>query len=59
MGCRIFFCDPTADQWQQQLYEQLHLELKQLHERLAIPYFYVEWRDALQALSLDAQPQSL
>ena len=59
MGCRIFFCDPTATQWQQQLYEQLHQELKQLHERLAIPYFYVEWRAALQALSLDAQPQNL
>jgi Fe-S-cluster containining protein len=59
MGCRIFFCDSTATQWQQQLYEQLHEELKQLHERLAVPYFYVEWRAALQALSLDAQPQSL
>jgi Fe-S-cluster containining protein len=59
MGCRIFFCDPTAGQWQQQLYEQLHADLKQLHERLAIPYFYVEWRAALQALRLDAQSQNL
>ena len=23
-GCRIFFCDPTADAWQQEQYERLH-----------------------------------
>jgi Fe-S-cluster containining protein len=48
-GCRIFFCDPTAGQWQQQQYELFHAELKQLHDRFEIPYFYVEWRFALDA----------
>ena len=29
-----------------------HLLLKRLHEQLEIPYFYVEWRQALAALEL-------
>jgi hypothetical protein len=48
-GCRIFFCDPTAGDWQQQQYELFHAELKKLHERFDVPYFYVEWRFALNA----------
>ena len=46
-GCRMFFCDATSTQWQNELYERFHAELKGLHERLAVPYFYVEWRQAL------------
>ena len=46
-GCRIFFCDPTATQWQQERYELFHAELKGLHERFGVPYHYVEWRYAL------------
>ena len=49
-GCRIFFCDPTATQWQQDHYESFHARLKQLHERFEIPYHYVEWRAGLAAL---------
>jgi Fe-S-cluster containining protein len=51
-GCRIFFCDATATHWQQDQYEQFHARLKQLHETLNVPYFYVEWRSALRMLSL-------
>jgi hypothetical protein len=49
-GCRIYFCDPTATQWQNDAYEAFHARLKRLHEELSLPYFYVEWRQALQAL---------
>ena len=49
-GCRIFFCDPTADQWQAEQYERLHGQIKRVHDTLAIPYFYVEWREALRAI---------
>jgi Fe-S-cluster containining protein len=49
-GCRIFFCDETSADWQQRHYEFFHSELKRLHERLAVPYFCVEWRQALRAL---------
>jgi Fe-S-cluster containining protein len=52
MGCRIFFCDASSAQWQQDLYERLHARLKSLHETLHVPYAYVEWRQALTALGL-------
>ena len=58
-GCRLFYCDPTAQQWQQDLYEQLHAELRRLHERLGVDYLYVEWRRALAALDLAGQPTTM
>ena len=51
-GCRIYFCDETSTDWQNQTYETFHARLKQLHEELSIPYFYTEWRTALQSLEL-------
>src|SRR5687767_7570923 len=51
-GCRMFFCDATAMKWQNERYEHFHAELKRLHELLDVPYFYVEWRQALAALGL-------
>jgi Fe-S-cluster containining protein len=54
-GCRLFFCDPTATEWQNELYERFHARLKRLHESLEVPYAYVEWRQALRAL-LGPQP---
>ena len=44
MGCRVFFCDPAATEWQREAYERMHRRLKKLHEELSIPYAYVEWR---------------
>ncbi len=56
-GCRVFFCDETSTDWQRRQYESFHAELKRLHERLAVPYFYVEWREALRALrDCDSKP---
>ena len=43
-GCRIFFCDPSAKQWQEETYERYHRRLKLLHEQFSVPYRYVEWR---------------
>ena len=55
-GCRIFFCDATATGWQNEQYERFHTRLKRLHEELAVPYFYVEWRLALRTLGLHPEP---
>lgn len=44
LGCRIFFCDRTAREWQQDLYARTHRDLVELHERFAVPYRYGEWR---------------
>jgi Fe-S-cluster containining protein len=51
-GCRVFFCDATSDDWQHQQYERFHADLKRLHEEFAVPYRYVEWREALRQLDL-------
>ena len=51
-GCRVFFCDSTSDDWQHAQYERFHAELKRLHDLLAVPYRYIEWRAALAELGL-------
>ncbi|HEY2585612.1 MAG TPA: hypothetical protein VGI81_07605 [Tepidisphaeraceae bacterium] len=51
-GCRMFFCDATSTEWQNAAYERFHAELKRMHERLGVPYMYVEWRQALELLGI-------
>ena len=52
MGCRLFFCDSTSDQWQHEQYEAFHRQLRQMHDAFAVPYRYMEWRAALRALRI-------
>lgn len=47
LGCRIFFCDPNAQDWQNPVYERYLTELRQLHEAHGLPYRYMEWRNGL------------
>lgn len=47
LGCRIFFCDPSAQAWQNEAYEQLLADLRSLHDHHGLPYRYIEWRAAL------------
>ena len=54
-GCRIFFCDPTAGEWQQVQYERFHGDLKRIHDELGVPYFYVEWRAGLAEIALGGE----
>lgn len=51
LGCRLFYCDPTKESDLCRLHERLHARLKRLHERMEIPYFYIEWREGLTALA--------
>jgi Fe-S-cluster containining protein len=53
MGCRVFFCDATATEWQRGVYEEFHRRLKELHGELSIPYAYMEWREACRELDLE------
>ncbi len=50
LGCRIFFCDPAAADWQGPLTEELLAELRSLHQSLEVPYVYADWMDVLAAL---------
>lgn len=44
MGCRVYFCDRSATQWQHELAEWGQEQVRALHDRLAIDYRYAEWR---------------
>lgn len=50
LGCRLFFCDPSAQWWQHGLYNELHSRLRRLHEQLKVPYLYAEWLTVLRAV---------
>ncbi len=47
VGCRIFYCDPNAQAWQQPKSEACLRELGKLHESHGLPYRYMEWRHGL------------
>ena len=50
LGCRIYFCDENAQEWQNGVYEKYHAKLRGVHERFGVPYRYVEWRAGLREL---------
>lgn len=51
MGCRVYFCDETAQEWQHAQSEWMMEEVRRLHEREAIEYRYAEWRWLLEVLA--------
>lgn len=50
LGCRVYFCDKSAQAWQQDLYERELTALRTLHDAEGIPYRYAEWRSLLELL---------
>lgn len=54
LGCRLYFCDRGAQQWQQDLSERLLAELRDLHDRAGVPYRYGEWRSMLEMVVAEA-----
>lgn len=48
LGCRVYFCDRSAQAWQQELSERALARIKALHETRAIEYRYGEWRAMLE-----------
>lgn len=48
LGCRVYFCDRTAQAWQQDLSERLLADIRALHESHQIEYRYGEWRAMLE-----------
>jgi len=47
LGCRLFFCDPAAEVWLNDLHEHYLGDLRRLHELRSINYRYIEWRSGL------------
>ncbi len=56
LGCRIYFCERAGVLWRQELYERSHRRLIELHREYAVPYRYMEWRQALEQLALPPGP---
>lgn len=51
LGCRVYFCDRSAQAWQHDLSERALADLRALHDAHAIPYRYAEWRSLLRELT--------
>ena len=51
LGCRVYFCEAGAQGWQSEVYERYHGQLRAIHERLGVPYRYLEWREALREIA--------
>ncbi len=51
LGCRVYYCDPTAREWQHALSERMLREVRTIHDRHGVPYLYAEWRFLLFALA--------
>lgn len=47
LGCRVYFCDRSAQQWQNDLSERLLSEVRAIHDRHGVEYRYGEWRAML------------
>lgn len=54
LGCRVYFCDPQAQAWQNEFYEARLRELKQFMADQGIQYRYEEWLSALSVFSTAA-----
>lgn len=52
MGCRIFFCDPDAQDWQNDEYERQLRTLKAISAASGADYRYIEWMRALRQVPL-------
>ena len=49
-GCRVFFCDPAAGEWQSAATEETLARLRAVGEQFGLAYAYVEWTEALRRL---------
>lgn len=53
LGCRVYFCDRFAQEWQRELCEEELARIKDLHRCHGVEYRYAEWRSLLEMF---AQP---
>jgi Fe-S-cluster containining protein len=47
LGCRVYFCDRSAQDWQMELSERLIGRVRAIHDQFGIVYRYGEWREML------------
>lgn len=54
LGCRVYFCDRSAQGWQGELTERLLTEIRGVHDRHGLGYRYGEWREMLERVGAAA-----
>ena len=50
LGCRVYFCDRSAQEWQHRLSEHGQAQVRAIHDRHGLTYRYAEWRWLLLVL---------
>jgi len=50
LGCRVYFCDRSAQDWQHSLSEHGQAQIRGIHDRNSLTYRYSEWRWLLSVL---------
>jgi Fe-S-cluster containining protein len=48
LGCRVYFCDRSAQSWQNEMYERAMGRLRSIHDEHGVDYLYGEWRGMLR-----------
>jgi len=48
IGCRVYFCDTTLDDWVEDLANRMHRRIAEVHSQYDVPYHYAEWRTLLR-----------
>lgn len=47
-GCRVYFCDRSAENWQNELTERAIEQIRRIHDQEGIGYRYAEWGSLLR-----------
>lgn len=50
-GCRVYFCDRSAQAWQRELAEEAQRRIRRVHELHGVEYVYAEWGALLGAIA--------
>jgi Fe-S-cluster containining protein len=53
LGCRVYFCDESAQSWQHDLTERALEQIRAVHDRHGLAYRYGEWRAMLAWVASD------
>lgn len=48
LGCRVYFCDRSAETWQEELSERGLRMIRSIHDEFGLSYRYGEWRAMLR-----------
>lgn len=51
VGCRVYFCDRSAQGWQAELAEEAQRRIRAVHDAHGVGYVYAEWGALLAALA--------